>query len=115
MVNIKKFPYMNTDQEGKYFWLQKNKLDPELLSPANIAKIPVGEHKPILVKFEVFQKFKLHCGFPKRCGELTPEEIEINGSCGLEEFLNTPITIDLNGVTDSFFFDAQRIAKKNNC
>jgi hypothetical protein len=98
---FKKFPYTNLIPSSQYFWLQKEPLSLETLSPANIAKIPTGDNIPITVVFEIFQKFKLNCGFPKKCGQLNDTELAINGKCGLEAFLSTPQTINRQGVDPS--------------
>lgn len=98
---FKKFPYTNLIPSSQYFWLQKEPLSLSTLSPANIAKIPTGEHTPITVVFEIFQKFKLNCGFPKKCGDLNDTELAINGKCGLEAFLNSSIRINRQGIDPS--------------
>jgi hypothetical protein len=63
-----------------------------------------------LVKFDVYQKFKLDCGFPKRCGEMTAEELSINGKCGLEEFLSKPLKV---GIAEPKFDAQGNIIPKN--
>jgi hypothetical protein len=100
-----RFPYQNTVASGQFFWLQSDSIDLSTLSPSNIAKIPKGEQKPILVEFEIFEKFKLNCGFPKKCGQLTDEEIAINGKCGLEAFLNSSIRINKQGISPDKLVD----------
>ena len=71
------FPYENMDKDGTYFWLQSSKTD--LMKVASqIMQIGTGKVEPIIVIFDVYQKFKLDCGFPKRCGEMTTEEFRIN-------------------------------------
>jgi hypothetical protein len=64
-----------------------------------------SDYKPIIVRFEVYQKFKLECGYPKKCGELTPEELQLNGKCGLQQFLASPIKINRDGVTPGKYKD----------
>lgn len=76
-----RFPYMNTNLDGKYFWLQSAPLPLSKLSSSNIAKIPQGTHEPIIISFDIYQKFKLECGFPKKCGKMTYEEFSRNGKC----------------------------------
>lgn len=76
---IAKFPYQNDQEDGAFFWLQKNLVNPADL--ANLAKQFQPDYKPIVVEFDVYQKNKLICGFPKKTGELTCEELAINGKC----------------------------------
>jgi hypothetical protein len=96
---VKRFPYLNDQKDGRWFWLQCS-----FVSPTAIAKLPQmfkPGYKPLIVEFEVYQKFYLECGFPKKCGELTAEEVERNGKCGLEQFLSKPIVIDRKGFDPS--------------
>lgn len=93
---IKKYPYLNHIPSGEFFWLQSSLVTPSDI--ANLANQFKPDYKPLLVDFDVYQKFKLDCGFPKKTGELTCEEIAINGKCGLQQFLSNPITINRNGV-----------------
>lgn len=47
-----------------------------------------GQVDPIVVTYDVYQKFKLDCGFPRRCGEMTTEEYRINGMCRVRKLFN---------------------------
>lgn len=94
--NAKKFPYQNDQKDGKYWWLQTSK--PSINDFTNLG---TADAEPILVTFEVYVKYKIDCGFPKKCGKLNTEELEINGTCGLQKFLSTPIIIDRTGLDAS--------------
>lgn len=95
---IEYYPYQNTDPDGKFYWLQTN-----FINPLKVAKLndmfTDPEYEPLVVSFRIYEKIKLSCGFPKKCGEMTQEELDINGICGLQQFLNNPplITPELAG------------------
>jgi len=88
----KNYPYENDLPDGQYYWLQNG-----LINPLKILKLNEmytdPNYEPLLVQFYIYEKVKIECGFPKKCGEMTQEELNINGKCGLQEFLNTPISI----------------------
>jgi hypothetical protein len=65
------------NKNGIYFWLQSSKIDLKQVA-TQLPQIGTGKTEPIIVIFDVYQKFKLDCGFPKRCGEMTTEEFRIN-------------------------------------
>lgn len=60
------------------------------------------DYEPLIVEFEIYVRYKIECGFPKKCGEMTTEELERNGVCGVEKFVNTPIKIDRTGLSKEF-------------
>jgi hypothetical protein len=104
LTNMKKFPYLNDQPDGKWFWLQCSFANPaKAISNVQTILTDIGNYEPYIVEFEVFQKFYLECGFPKKCGELTTEELERNGKCGLEQFLTKPIVIDRRGFDPNKF------------
>lgn len=88
---------MNLDPDGLYYWLQCSFIDPIKIGKLTQQFEP--DYEPLIVEFEIYQKYKLPCGFPKCQGEMTQEEFAINGRCGLQEFLNTPIKINRDGVS----------------
>jgi hypothetical protein len=94
---VMKFPYMNLDDNGSYYWLQNSFIDPFKIK--DLTKQFNPDYEPLIVTFEVYQKYKLKCGFPKCHGEMTKEDFAINGKCGLQEFMNTPIKINRDGVS----------------
>lgn len=99
-----RFPYQNVEEFdpdaglGKYYWFQCNGVSPSDL--VKLTKQFEPDYEPLIVEFEIYQRYKLECGFPKKCGEMTSEEARINGFCGLENFCKTPVIIDRNGITD---------------
>lgn len=106
---FEKFPYMNMDKEGLYYWLQNDFISPsEIMNLSNQFK---PDYKPLIVTFEVYQKYKLPCGFPKCHGEMTQEEFERNGKCGLQEFMNTPIKINRDGVSPEEYENYKKSTK----
>ena len=88
---------MNLDPEGSYYWLQNSFINP--LKIKDLTKQFNPDYEPLIVTFEVYQKYKLKCGFPKCHGEMTKEDFAVNGKCGLQEFMNTPIKINRDGVS----------------
>jgi hypothetical protein len=104
LTNMKKFPYLNDQPDGKWFWLQCSFVNPaNAIAAVQSIFMPDATYEPYIVEFEVYQKFYLECGFPKKCGELTTEELERNGKCGLEQFLTKPVVIDRRGFDPNKF------------
>lgn len=91
MELVERFPYQNDDPNGKVWWMQCDSL------PA-IYNAIYGSNKPCMLKFKVYLKYNLPCGFPKKCGILSNKECQLNGKCGLEEFLTKPLKIDYDGL-----------------
>ena len=88
----KNYPYENDLDDGQYYWLQNDIINPlKILKLNDMFSDP--DYEPLLVDFDIYEKIKIDCGFPKKCGEMTVDEYNINGKCGLQEFLNTPISI----------------------
>lgn len=86
------YPYVNEDPDGQFYWLQDSFINPfDIIKLKDMFTDP--NYKPLLVKFIIFEKFKLECGYPKKSGEMTAEEYNINGKCGLQEFLKNPPNI----------------------
>lgn len=94
---VDRFPYMNLEQDGLYYWLQNDFIDPTAV--ANVVNQFKPDYQPLYVEFEVYQKFKLECGFPKCKGQMTQQQFARNGKCGLQTFMNTPIVINRNGLS----------------
>ena len=89
---VEYYPYQNEDPDGQFYWLQYDFINPfKLMNLNDMFTDP--EYEPLVVEFEIYEKFKLSCGFPKKCGEMTQEELNINGVCGLQQFLNNPPVI----------------------
>lgn len=90
---IQRFPYQNVDPEGSYFWLQTS-----FVSPGDIANLATSliQGPPLIVKFTIYIKYKLPCGYPKEkdLSKLTDQEIKNNGVCGLQQFFSKPIVVD---------------------
>lgn len=83
------FPYQNENPDGEFYWLQWQVIWPWELKKL-VDMFTGKKYDPLVVKFRIFQKFKAECGFPKKCGEMTTEELNRNGVCGLEQFLLKP-------------------------
>lgn len=79
------YPYQNDLEDGQYYWQQDSIFWPHEL--ARLAKIFEPDYEPIKINFEVYEKIKLPCGFPKKCGEMTQEELDINGICRITTIL----------------------------
>jgi hypothetical protein len=85
---MKKYPYENDNPDGNFWWLETS-----LPDFSNLLKIGTPEEEPITVTFTIFYRQKLDCGFPKKCGNITADEQALNGKCGLQSFLTTPLEI----------------------
>lgn len=84
------YPYQNDQKDGKVWWMQAD-------SAVTIYKALTGQ-QPIMMRFKIYLKYNIRCGYPKRCGNLSTQQMELNGKCGLEEFLSKPLIIDTQGL-----------------
>ena len=79
------YPYQNDLEDGEYFWMQD-----EMIWPSELARLPKmfePDYEPIIKTFVVYKRIKIPCGFPKKCGEMTQEELDINGICRITTIL----------------------------
>lgn len=92
MQIVQTYPYQNDDPDGKVWWMMND-------SASVIMQAIMGK-PPIIIKFKIYIKYNIPCGYPKKCGKLSPEDMKINGRCGLQQFLSKPLIIDKEGLGD---------------
>lgn len=112
ILKLHKYPYQNNIPGGRYFWVQTfgssvgsliSKLDYEEFITQQGKKAAKGI--PIIVTFNIYVRQSIQCGYPRKCGVMTEQEMKRNGKCGLEEIWETALDLDIND-DDAFDFDA---------